>query len=75
MPNGIGHSAGRKILLHHECCIVVGEAGMVALGRLAAGSAVPVLGTTAGAVVRAICGAIHGASAGVYSFQEEGGVK
>lgn len=55
--------------------MVVGEAGIVAFGGLAAGSAVPVLGTTAGAVVGAICGAIHGASAEVYSFQEEGGVK
>lgn len=75
MPNGIGHSAWCKILLYHECRMVVGEAGIVALGGAAAGSAVPVLGTTAGAVVGAICGAIHGASAEVCSFQEEGGVK
>ena len=51
--------------------MVVGEAGIVALSGAAAGSAVPVLGTTAGAVVRAICGAIHGASAEVCSFKEE----
>lgn len=55
--------------------MVVGEAGIVALGGAAAGSAVPVLGTTAGAVVGATSGAIHGASAGVCSFQEEGEVK
>lgn len=75
MQDGIGYSAGCKILLHHECCIVVGEAGKVVLGGVAAGSALPVLGTTAGTVVGAICGAIHGASAEVCSFQEEGGVK
>jgi len=55
--------------------MVVGEAGIVALGGVATGSAVPVLRTTARAVIGAVCGAIHGASAGVYSFQEEGGVK
>ena len=75
MPDGIGYSAWCKILLHHECRMVVGEAGIVALGGVATGSAVPVLRTTARAVIGAVCGAIHGASAGVYSFQEEGGVK
>lgn len=50
---------------------IVGDAGIVALGGLAAGSAVPVLGTTAGAVVGAVFGAIHGASAEACSFKEE----
>lgn len=71
MQNGIGHSAWCKILLYHECRMVVGEAGIVALGGVATGSAVPVLGTTAGAVIGAVCGAIHGASAEVCSFKEE----
>ena len=51
--------------------MVVGEAGIVVLGGVATGSAVPVLRTTAGAVVGAVCGAIHGASAEVCSFKEE----
>ena len=71
MQNGIGHSAWCKILLYHECRMVVGEAGIVVLGGVATGSAVPVLRTTAGAVVGAVCGAIHGASAEVCSFKEE----